>query len=109
MTQRRASRPWEEIRVRVDPPAPQTPSPVSPQPEKPERTLLTSREVAGRLGISERTVWSITAPRGPLPTIRIGRRTMYSVSDLDILVERLKQKPRPRERTPFERANDRHL
>lgn len=39
--------------------------------------LMTVREVARQLHVSDRTVWSITVPRGTLPAVRIGRSVRY--------------------------------
>jgi excisionase family DNA binding protein len=47
-----------------------------------ERLLLTPREAAATLSISERTLWAVTAPRGPLPAVRIGRAVRYDPPDL---------------------------
>jgi len=48
---------------------------------------LRPREAARMLSISERTLWSMTAPRGPIPCARIGtgkRQTvLYSVPALE--------------------------
>jgi hypothetical protein len=52
------------------------------------RLLLTSREAATALSISPRMLWKLTAPRGPIPAIRLGgrgataRALRYSVDDL---------------------------
>lgn len=47
---------------------------------------LRPRDAAKALGISERTLWGLTAPRGPIPCLRIGpgkRQTvLYSVAEL---------------------------
>ncbi len=47
---------------------------------------LRPREAAKALGISPRTLWGLTAPRGPIPCLRIGhgkRRTvLYPVAEL---------------------------
>ncbi len=47
---------------------------------------LRPREAAKALGIGSRTLWGLTAPRGPIPCIRIGhgkRRTvLYPVASL---------------------------
>jgi hypothetical protein len=47
---------------------------------------LRPREAAAALGISARTLWGLTAPRGPIPCLRIGhgkRQTvLYPVADL---------------------------
>ena len=56
--------------------------------KKLERILLTTREAAAFLGLSERKVWSLTAPRGPLPAIRISRSIRFSAADLEGFVDR---------------------
>jgi len=56
--------------------------------KKLEHTLLTVREAASFLGLSERTVWEITGPRGDLPAIRIGRSVRYSRADLSDYIDR---------------------
>lgn len=54
-----------------------TPTPLSVRP----------REAAKLLGIGERTLWGLTAPRGPIPCTRIGGGrggcVLYRVADLD--------------------------
>jgi hypothetical protein len=52
------------------------------------RLLLTSREAAAALSISERTLWSLSAPRGPIPVVRPqGRRAVrYSVASLQAYI-----------------------
>jgi hypothetical protein len=57
-----------------------------PAPEVP-RLLLTRREAAEALGVSQRFLWDLTAPRGPLPAIRlpgrgVSRSLRYDVRDL---------------------------
>ena len=42
------------------------------------KLLLSAREVARVLSISERTVWGLTSPRGPIPCVRLGARVLYS-------------------------------
>lgn len=39
--------------------------------------LLKPQEAAQRLSISERTLWAHTAPRGPIPAVRIGNAVRY--------------------------------
>ena len=46
------------------------------------RLLLTAREAAVALRVSERTLWSLTAPRGTIPAVRINRSVRYAVDDL---------------------------
>ena len=44
-----------------------------------ESLALRPREAAAALGISARTLWGLTAPRGPIPCVRVGsgkRRTV---------------------------------
>lgn len=51
-----------------------------------EKLSLRPREAAMAIGISERTLWSLSAPRGPIPCIRIGhgkrRSVLYSVAGI---------------------------
>lgn len=51
-----------------------------------ESLALRPREAAKALGISPRTLWGLTAPRGPIPCVRVGhgkRQTvLYSVAEL---------------------------
>jgi hypothetical protein len=45
--------------------------------------LLTARDAARALAVSEKTLWSLTTPRGPIPALRVGERSLrYSVSAL---------------------------
>ncbi len=48
--------------------------------------LLKVPEAARRLTICERKLWGLTAPRGPIPCVRIGRGIFYSPADLDEFV-----------------------
>jgi hypothetical protein len=53
---------------------------------------LRPRDAARALGLSERTLWGLTAPRGPIPCLRIGhgkRQTvLYPVTDLQAWLSR---------------------
>jgi len=49
--------------------------------------LLSARDAAKCLAVSERTLWSLTA-RGELPVLRIGRGVRYAVADLRDFVQR---------------------
>ena len=48
-----------------------------------DRLAIPLRDAAKLLAISEKTLWSMTAPRGPIPAIRVGPRSVrYLVEDL---------------------------
>jgi len=57
------------------------------------RLLITAREAAEALGISPRTLWVLTAPRGPLPAVRIRRRVFYRLQDLDEFIRKQRIQP----------------
>jgi excisionase family DNA binding protein len=63
-----------------------------PNHSKP-RLLITAREAAEALGISPRTLWALTAPRGSLAAVRIGRRVFYRPQDLEQFVNNQLVKP----------------
>ena len=48
----------------------------------PEKLLLSANEAAKTLSICPRTLWSMTAPRGPIVALKIGARTLYPVDAL---------------------------
>jgi hypothetical protein len=56
------------------------------------RLALRPAEAAKALGISARTLWGLTAPRGPIPCLRIGhgkRQTvLYPVAELQAWLSR---------------------
>ncbi len=60
----------------------------SPEPLLLTPLLLTSRQAAKALAISERTLWGLTAPRGPIPVVPIGRAIRYALEDLRDFVAR---------------------
>lgn len=57
-----------------------------------ESLALRPREAAKALGISERTLWGLTDPRGPIPCVRVGggkRQTvLYPVAELQAWLAR---------------------
>lgn len=62
-------------------------------PQKPSTTapmLLTPRDAAKALALSERTLWSITAPRGVIPCVRVGAAVRYDPADLQQWIETAK-------------------
>jgi predicted DNA-binding transcriptional regulator AlpA len=48
-----------------------------------DRILWSAKETAKRLGISERTLYSQTVPRGTLQCVKIGVRTGYRPDTVD--------------------------
>ena len=65
--------------------------PADPLPPK----LLTAREAAARLGMSERKLFSLSAPRGPVGVLRDGRWVRYDPRDLDEFISRARCRPDP--------------
>lgn len=49
------------------------------KPPDVKKLALRPIEAARAMGISERTLWTITSPRGPLKCKRIGRLARYPV------------------------------
>ncbi len=63
--------------------------PSSPPPAK---LLLSAKESAAALSISESGLWNHTAPRGAcIPAVKLGHRRLYRVADLEAAIERLMQ------------------
>jgi predicted DNA-binding transcriptional regulator AlpA len=53
-----------------------------------DKLLVKAAEAARLLCISEKSLWSLTAPRGPIPAIRIGERSIrYSTEQLKRWIE----------------------
>lgn len=40
------------------------------------------REAAQALSMSEKALWNLTQPRGPIPAAKVGRLVLYDVRDL---------------------------
>jgi excisionase family DNA binding protein len=55
--------------------------------------LLTPRQAAAALATSERTLWSLTQPRGPIPVVRFGRSVRYSATTLAAWIARAERRP----------------
>lgn len=53
----------------------------------PTPLAITLREAARMLSISERTLWALTQPRGPISCVRLGRSVRYSVVALQHYLE----------------------
>ena len=55
---------------------------------QPSQLLLSPREASKALAISERTLWSLTAPRGPIKCVRITKKCIrYSPAALQKWIE----------------------
>jgi excisionase family DNA binding protein len=52
----------------------------------PDPLLLTPPQAAKLLAISPRTLWGLSQPRGPVPTVKIGRLVRYSREALEAFV-----------------------
>jgi predicted DNA-binding transcriptional regulator AlpA len=57
----------------------------------PTALALRPREAAKALGISERMLWSLTAPRGTIQSVRVGSCVLYPVSGLQAWLDRQAQ------------------
>jgi len=65
------------------------------QPQTPPLAVRT-REAARMLNISARTLFALTAPRGPIPCVKLGGKrgsVLYRVNDLDAWLQRAAQRP----------------
>ena len=65
---------------------------------------LRPREAAQALGISPRSLWGLTAPRGPIPCVKIGggkrSAVLYRVADLNSWLARESAGSVPEEEMP---------
>ena len=55
------------------------------------KLLLAAQEAAEAMSICEKTLWSITEPRGDLPCVRIRRRVLYDPRDLEAWIDAQKE------------------
>ena len=46
------------------------------------RLLLPAPQAAAALSVCEKTLWTLTQPRGSIPCIHVGRRVLYDPRDL---------------------------
>ena len=51
---------------------------------------LTPRDAARALSMSEKGLWNLTKPRGPIPAAKIGRLVRYDVKDLQAFLDEMK-------------------
>ncbi len=64
------------------------PSTMNPNSQPTMQPLLVTPHVAAKmLSVSERTLWSITAPRGDLACVRVGRSVRYSLAALRVWID----------------------
>ena len=68
-----------------------TTAPGSAPAVPPTALALRPRDAAKALGISERMLWSLTAPRGTIPAVRIGTCVLYPVTGLQAWLDRQAQ------------------
>ena len=59
----------------------------------PPSALLTRRQAAAWLSVSERKLLDMTAPKGPVPVLRDGRWVRYDPRDLARYIEAAKCRP----------------
>ncbi len=57
--------------------------------QSPSPLAVGAREAAAMLAISRRTLWGLTAPRGPIPACKVGGRVLYRVTDLEKYLAKL--------------------
>lgn len=48
---------------------------------------LSPRDAAQSLSMSEKGLWNLTKPRGPIPAAKIGRLVRYDVKDLQAFLD----------------------
>lgn len=61
---------------------------LAPNP-KPETLLVTPREAAAMLSMSERKLWTLSN-RGEIPRIKVDRMVRYAVADLRAFIDRVR-------------------
>ena len=54
------------------------------------RMLVSAPRTTRALSVCDKTLWSMTAPRGDLPAVRIGRRVLYDINDIQAWIQRHK-------------------
>ena len=55
---------------------------------------VSAKQAAKMIGVCPRHLWSLSAPRGPIPVCRVGGRVVYRVSDLQEYLDRLAEQSR---------------
>lgn len=52
---------------------------------------LSPRDAAQALSMSEKGLWNLTKPRGPIPAAKIGRLVRYDIRDLLAFLDEMKK------------------
>jgi hypothetical protein len=63
---------------------------LAPPAQPVPRLLLSARDAAKALAVCEKTLWQHTAPRGPIPAVKLGRRVLYALADLEAFIQNQK-------------------
>lgn len=71
---------------------------------KSDDTLLTVDEAATRLRLSKRKLWDLTAPRGPIPCLKIGKSVRYESCDLSAWIQSSKVHTATNKLSPIDRS-----
>lgn len=93
LSARRGSKPSDEIRADHGQPA-SRPTPKAVEAKLPDKLLVDSKEAADLLSVGSRMLWTMTAPRGPIPSVRIGRAVRYKVSSLEEFISKSEKRRR---------------
>ena len=56
------------------------------------RLLISAAEAARALSVCEKTLWSYSRPRGSIPVVRVGKRALYDLRDLERWVDAQKER-----------------
>lgn len=62
----------------------------------PDRPLLKAKDAAKVLGVSMTHIYSLAAPKGPIPCYRIGRSVNFDMRDLTAYLESCRCDPLPK-------------
>lgn len=62
---------------------------------KPERQFFSKRELADFLGLSIFTIDAWVSQRREIPFVKMGRRVMFAVDDVEAWIRQRKVMPRP--------------
>jgi hypothetical protein len=65
-----------------------TPTPQDRQAGEPVRLLVDARGASRVLAVCPKTLWNNTSPRGTIPSVRIGKRVLYSVVELQRWIDK---------------------